>query len=90
MRQYFGDEGCGKRKEILLVFDVIILHKNIEMICFTWYTEIIEYSYPPIEIQISEGLAQVIHSDRTITEAIKARIIINRKAGKIRSAIPID
>ena len=50
----------------------------------------IEYSNPPVEIPIPKGLAQVIHPDGTITEATKARIVINQKTGKIRSAIPID
>lgn len=50
----------------------------------------IEYSNPPVEIPIPKGLAQVIHPDGTITEATKARIVINKKTGKIRSAIPIN
>lgn len=33
---------------------------------------------------------QVIYSDGTITPTTKARIVINRKAEKIRSAIPLD
>ncbi|MDE6312578.1 MAG: hypothetical protein K2M46_03000 [Lachnospiraceae bacterium] len=50
----------------------------------------IEYSNPPVEIVIPKGLGQVIHPDGTITPATKARIVINKSTGKIRSAIPIN
>lgn len=49
----------------------------------------IEYSQPPKEIPIPDGLGQVIFPDGSIKTATKCRVVINKATGKIRSAIPI-
>lgn len=49
----------------------------------------IPHSNPPVEIEIPEGLGQVIMSNGSIVSAKKARVVINKKTGKIRTAFPI-
>jgi len=49
----------------------------------------ISYSQPPVEIDIHEGLGQVIMPSGEIVGTEKARVVINNKTGKIRSAFPI-